>query len=66
MTGTELAEIRHSLNLKQRELAALLGIHIVTLGNYETDARPIPKTVELAVQQLATRHEAESPEPTEA
>jgi transcriptional regulator with XRE-family HTH domain len=37
MTGQEVKRIRHALGLTQRQFAAQLGVHVVTVAKWETD-----------------------------
>lgn len=39
-----LKQLRQSLSIKQRELAERLGVQVGLIGNWESGARPIPKT----------------------
>ena len=52
MTGNELRNKREFLNLTQKQLAERFWITERTIRNYETDATPIPKTFEMAVNAL--------------
>ena len=57
MTATDLARLRQSLGLSQREMAAALGVSVRALQGWEATAGPLRKMVELAVRQLAQRRE---------
>jgi transcriptional regulator with XRE-family HTH domain len=54
MSGAELRAIRKSLSLTQKTFAQALGIHPVTMANYELGEYPIPCAVELAAKYLAS------------
>lgn len=53
MTAAELIAARKALRLSQAALAARLGISRVTVARWETNARPIPPYLDLAMKQLA-------------
>lgn len=40
MTREEIKELRNSLNLNQAQFAQLLGVHAVTVSNWERGAYP--------------------------
>jgi DNA-binding XRE family transcriptional regulator len=52
MSTEELRDRRSALGLTQPELADALGIHRVTVSNWERGAHPIPKWLTLALDQL--------------
>jgi transcriptional regulator with XRE-family HTH domain len=55
MLGAELRRLRRgTLDLTQEELAAKLKLSARTISAYENEEQPIPFTVELALQRLAT------------
>ena len=54
MSMEELRERRSALGLTQPELADALGIHRVTISNWERGHHPIPKWLTLAMDQLRT------------
>ncbi len=54
MSPAALKAWRHAMGWSQREAAAHLGLHRVTLARYETGAIPLPpKLLELACRKLA-------------
>lgn len=55
MRGAEVKEIRARAGLLQVPFAEKLGVHPVTLSRFESDAQPIPLTVELALCELDRR-----------
>lgn len=55
MTPAELKAWRTEQNLTQLALAALLGIHEITLSRFERGERPIPPYLHLALEALAAR-----------
>lgn len=55
MTPGELKKWREKMNLSQVELAKILGVHVITLARWETDARPIPTFLHLALEALEGR-----------
>ena len=52
MNGQTLRAIRRDLKLTQTELGRLLGIHLVTISNWERGKREIPQAIALAVKQI--------------
>jgi transcriptional regulator with XRE-family HTH domain len=52
MKGSILRRHRKRLGHTQVELAARLGVHVITLSRWETGARAIPKTIATLVQLL--------------
>ena len=53
MTGDQLADIRLTLTLTQQELADALGVHRVTVANWERGGdNPVPKAIALAMMAL--------------
>lgn len=57
MNGAELAVIRHKLdNRTQEQMAELLGVSLVGLKRYETDARPIPEYIARSAIALKLCH----------
>jgi transcriptional regulator with XRE-family HTH domain len=53
MTPTELRALRDKLNLTQRELGEAIGKTHETICRYESGERPIPKTVQMALEAYA-------------
>lgn len=45
MTGLEFSRFRIRMDLSQSEIAAILGVSIVTVKSWEHERRNIPKTV---------------------
>lgn len=60
MKAQEFKSVRKKLGLTQRELALQLNLSIQQISNYETDRNPIPKIVEMALDQLSTGGEGPS------
>jgi len=54
MNAAELRAARLALGLSQPQLAALLGVHPRTIGQWEHDTRGIPPYLHLALHALAT------------
>lgn len=52
MTPAELRATRARLGLTQPALAALLGVHPLTVSQWETGRRAIPAFLHLALKQL--------------
>lgn len=52
MSGEELRAIRKALRMKQVEFARALGVHPITVSDYERGKKPIPKLVETAAKAL--------------
>jgi transcriptional regulator with XRE-family HTH domain len=52
MTGPDLRAARKQLGYTRAELADALDLVQETIADYETGKRPIPRTVELAMQAL--------------
>ena len=55
MTPAELKAWRAEQGLSQPALAALLGIHEITLSRWERGEREIPSYLALALEALAAR-----------
>ena len=45
ITGLEFSRFRFKKNLSQSEIAAILGVSVVTVKSWEHERRNIPKTV---------------------
>ena len=57
MTGAELTAIRQKLDKKtQEQMAELLGVSLIGLKRYETDARPIPEYIARSAMTLELCH----------
>lgn len=52
MTPAELQDARARLGLTQPALAELLGVHPLTVSQWETERRAIPAFLHLALKQL--------------
>jgi transcriptional regulator with XRE-family HTH domain len=52
MDGMQLKNIRRDLRLTQEELAKKLGMSRNAIANYETEKQPVPRVVELAVNEI--------------
>jgi len=52
MRARELRAARARLKLSQAKLADVLGLHWVTICNYERGQDPIPRLVALAIEAL--------------
>lgn len=58
MTGAELAAIRKKLDDRtQEKMAELIGVSLVGLKRYETDARPIPDYIAKSARTLEFCHQ---------
>ena len=57
MKGRTLKRLRKRLGWKQAELAEVLGVHVISISRWETNAQAIPKVVALAVELLVEREE---------
>ncbi len=55
MKGRTLKRLRKRLGWTQAELCEVLGVHIITISRWETNAQAVPKAVALAVQLLVER-----------
>lgn len=55
MKAAELRKWRDDRGMSQAELAQALGVHIVTVARWETDARKIPVLLVLALETLERR-----------
>lgn len=53
MTPAELQTWRQKAALSQSGLAALLGVHVMTVSKWERGERAIPTFLHLALKQLA-------------
>lgn len=60
MTPKSLKDWRERMNLSQVQLAKALGVHVITVARWETDARPIPKMLDLALEALEGRRKLAS------
>jgi transcriptional regulator with XRE-family HTH domain len=49
MMPEELKKRRRALKLRQEDLAELLGVHHLTISNYERGAAVVPKLISLAL-----------------
>ena len=58
MTRTEVAARREALGLTQAELAAELGVHVLTVSRWERGIRAIPEMLDLALEALERRRAA--------
>lgn len=52
MTGSELATLRRTLGLTQRQLATKLGVTEITVRRYELGLRRISQTIILLLNTL--------------
>lgn len=52
MTPAEFTAARTALNLKNPELARLLGVHHSIVYRWESGETPIPRTVEIILTEL--------------
>jgi transcriptional regulator with XRE-family HTH domain len=52
MPGAALREIRKRLRMTQKQFAAALGIHHITVSDYERGKEVIPKLVAVAAKGL--------------
>jgi DNA-binding XRE family transcriptional regulator len=52
LTGSGLAEIRYALGKNQHQMAELLGVSLIGLKRFETDARPIPRYIECSARAV--------------
>jgi DNA-binding transcriptional regulator YiaG len=52
MTGEEMRAIRHRLKMTQVQFASALGVHEITISDWEREKKPIPKAVGLAAKAL--------------
>jgi len=57
--GDVLRFARGALDLRQEDLAAIVGYTPTEISRFETGARPIPRAVQLAVAELLCRVEVE-------
>ena len=65
MTGAELRTIRRALDFTQEKLAEKLGVHVVTVANWERGKHPIPYSVAIAVSTFTNEEpKIEQKEPT--
>lgn len=57
MTPAELRRRRKALGLTQKQLAAVLGRHVITVSKWEAEMQPIdaPETLALALETLERR-----------
>jgi len=53
MLGNEYRQQRERAGLTQRELAARLGVHPMTISKRERDAMTITREAEIALRQVA-------------
>lgn len=60
MIGSELAQKRHLLSMTQPQLAERLGVHPVTVSNWERGADEVPRYAESFVDAELGRRVAES------
>ncbi len=58
MTAADVAARRDALDLTQAELAAALGVHVMTVSRWERGSRSIPEMLTLALEALERRHQA--------
>ena len=57
MTGAELVAIRQRLDARtQEQMAELLGVSLIGLKRYETDARPIPEYIARSATAMELCH----------
>lgn len=52
MSADRFKEIRKELGLIQTELARVLGVTRMTVGNYEAGRTPVPPSIHLAMTAL--------------
>lgn len=45
MTGLDFARFRMNMDLSQSEIAAILGVSVVTVKSWEHERRNVPQTV---------------------
>ncbi len=60
MTPTELMQLRLSLGFTQKELAAILGVHPMTVNKWENAHHRIPEMVRLAMVGLRVERRSTS------
>jgi transcriptional regulator with XRE-family HTH domain len=53
MTPAELTAVRNALGLSHAELGEVLGLTSRAIRYYESGERPIPKTVQMALEAYA-------------
>ena len=58
MTGAEVKRIRKALGLTQRQFAERLGVHVVTVAKWETDAQGIRGPAVRLMRLLGATREA--------
>ena len=61
-TMYELRELRHSIDVGQREFAALLSVPLETLRTWDSGRRPVPVDVLLQAKRAVSEH-AKNSEP---
>jgi len=54
MNATELKQRREQAGLTQAQLGKLIGLHPVTLSDYEREDRAIPPVVQIAIDRVLT------------
>lgn len=54
LPGAALKFVRHTLGLKQAELAELLGFKPETLSRWETEERPVPRLVRVVLASMVS------------
>ena len=52
MSGAELRRIREGMGWTQEQLAKRLDIHRLTISRWEHDHVPIPRTVEMVLENI--------------
>ncbi len=58
MTGTEVRRIRKTLGLTQRQFADRVGVHVITVAKWETDAQGIRGPAVKLMRMLGATREA--------
>lgn len=53
--GVKVREVRKALGLKQHELASQLGVHKITMSNYERGAQTVPLELVERLSKLSER-----------
>lgn len=52
MEGAELKQRREAVGYSQGDMAALLGVHTMTLSKWEREVLPVPLYIELALRTI--------------
>ena len=59
MSGLDFARFRMRMDLSQSEIAAILGVSVVTVKSWEHERRNVPKTVNNFIRLSISRVPAE-------